>query len=28
VQCQRIHKLEPLLKQHEDELEIVNYWEL
>ena len=28
VQCQRIHKLEPLLKQYEDELEIVNYWEL
>lgn len=28
VQCQRIHKLEPLLKQYKDELEIVNYWEL
>lgn len=25
VQCQRIHKLEPLLKAHADELEIVDY---
>lgn len=28
VQCQRIHKLEPLLKPHEGLLELVNYWEL
>lgn len=30
VQCQRIHKIEPLLKQFagEDEIEFVDYWEL
>ncbi|NOZ48701.1 MAG: hypothetical protein GXP37_01480 [Chloroflexi bacterium] len=28
VQCQRIHELEPLLKAHADELEIVDYWNL
>jgi hypothetical protein len=28
VQCQRIHKLEPLLKAHADEVEIVDYWNL
>jgi hypothetical protein len=28
VQCQRIHQLEPLLKQYANELDIVDYWEL
>jgi len=28
VQCQRVHRLEPLLKQHKDEIEFVDYWEL
>lgn len=28
VQCQRFHKLEPLLKRHLDEIELVDYWEL
>jgi hypothetical protein len=28
VQCQRIHKLVPLLKTYSDELEIVDFWNL
>jgi hypothetical protein len=28
VQCQRIHKLEPLLKMHADAIELVDYWKL
>lgn len=28
VQCQRIHKLEPLLNTYADELDIVDYWDL
>lgn len=28
VQCQRIHKLEPLLKQNQDEIDFVDYWDL
>ena len=28
VQCQRVHKLEPLLKRQRKILELVNYWEL
>lgn len=28
VQCQRVHRLERLLKRHQDLLELVNYWEL
>jgi hypothetical protein len=28
VQCQRFHKLEPLLKGHRNEIELVDYWKL
>lgn len=28
VQCQRIHRIEPLLKSYADELELVDYWQL
>jgi hypothetical protein len=28
VQCQRFHKLEPILKGHQDEIELVDYWDL
>lgn len=28
VQCQRIHKLEPLLEAGADQMKLVNYWEL
>ncbi len=28
VQCQRVHKLEPLLKRQKELLDLVNYWEL
>lgn len=28
VQCQRFHKLEPLLKEYSDEIALVDYWDL
>jgi hypothetical protein len=28
VQCQRLHRLTPLLKAHSDELELVHYQKL